>query len=279
MNVHPNAAMFPMMSEPELRSLADDIKANGLKEAITLADWDDVKDGLVDGRNRLKACEMAGVEPQFAHLNGEDVRAFIISKNVERRSLTAGQKAMAVAMIYPEPKRGGVRTKGSSSNLEVAHGRLSEARAILRWSSSKAHEVLSGVLAFDRALTEMKAQEQSAKGRDAKLGELRDNAPDIADLVMQGKVDFEQAVSQMQSRLQDRRRVISAGRQAVEGLSGEMIGKLISIKAAREAQESLPPLLANDADAARPVEFTAKQVSDIRSVLDLLEPLLNGEQR
>ena len=32
--------------------------------------------------------------------------AFIISENIERRRLTKGQSAMAMAMIYPEPKRG-----------------------------------------------------------------------------------------------------------------------------------------------------------------------------
>jgi ParB-like chromosome segregation protein Spo0J len=50
---------------------------------------------LIDGRNRFKACEMAGVEPTFARLNGEDAAAYILSANVERRSLTAGQKAIA----------------------------------------------------------------------------------------------------------------------------------------------------------------------------------------
>jgi hypothetical protein len=37
-------------------------------------------------------------------LNGEDVGAFIISENIERRRLIKGQSAMA--MIYPETKRG-----------------------------------------------------------------------------------------------------------------------------------------------------------------------------
>lgn len=39
-------------------------------------------------------------------LNGEDVSAFIISANIERRRLTKGQSAMAMAMTYPAPKRG-----------------------------------------------------------------------------------------------------------------------------------------------------------------------------
>jgi hypothetical protein len=32
---------------------------------------------------------------------------FIVSANLERRNLTKGQRAMAMAMIYPEPEKGG----------------------------------------------------------------------------------------------------------------------------------------------------------------------------
>ena len=39
-------------------------------------------------------------------LNGEDVGAFIISENIERRHLTKGQSAMAMAMT-----RSGAREK------------------------------------------------------------------------------------------------------------------------------------------------------------------------
>jgi hypothetical protein len=41
-------------------------------------------------------------------LNGEDVGAFIISENIERRRLTKGQSAMAMAMIYPEPNEASI---------------------------------------------------------------------------------------------------------------------------------------------------------------------------
>jgi hypothetical protein len=46
------------------------------------------------------------VERRFEQLNGRDPLACIFSANLARRNLTKGQKAMAAAMIYPEPKRG-----------------------------------------------------------------------------------------------------------------------------------------------------------------------------
>jgi len=69
-----------------------------------------------------------------ACLNGEDPVAYILSVNIERRSLTAGQKAMARAIMYPEPNpagRAGGIVKGLNNSDRVM---LSQARAILRWS-------------------------------------------------------------------------------------------------------------------------------------------------
>jgi hypothetical protein len=51
-------------------------------------------------------------------LNGEDVGAFIISENIERLRLTKGQSAMA--MIYPEPKRG-VHSELTASGFDKAN--------------------------------------------------------------------------------------------------------------------------------------------------------------
>ena len=62
------------------------------------------KDGLViDGRNR--ACEIAGIEPTTVLFEGDDPRAYIIASNIARRHMSKGQQAMAVAMVYPEPKK------------------------------------------------------------------------------------------------------------------------------------------------------------------------------
>jgi hypothetical protein len=73
--------------------LADDIKANGLIHPIVL----DAEGTLIDGRNRLRACELAGVAPAFTALGDHDPVAYILSPNVNRRHLTAGQRAMAAA--------------------------------------------------------------------------------------------------------------------------------------------------------------------------------------
>lgn len=86
-SVHPVAALFPMLAGEELDALAADIKANGLQQAVV------VKDGvLLDGRNRLAACEREGVEPTFREYEGDNPTAFIVSANLKRRHLTREQR-------------------------------------------------------------------------------------------------------------------------------------------------------------------------------------------
>ncbi len=86
---HPAAELFPFMSDEELAELAADIRAHGLLEPIVLLG------GLVlDGRNRLRACEAAGVEPSFIEWDGSgDPAVWVISKNLKRRHLDTSQRA------------------------------------------------------------------------------------------------------------------------------------------------------------------------------------------
>ena len=110
----------PNETDDELQDLADDIKEHGLLHPIVL-DADGV---LIDGRNRLAACEIAGMKPLFTSLNGHDATAFIMSANIARRQMTKGAIAMVVAKAYPE----------AGSIIEpvtmVNKGRLYTARAI-----------------------------------------------------------------------------------------------------------------------------------------------------
>lgn len=94
--IHPVAALFPMLPDDELEELSADIKANGLIHPVVLDD-----DGyLIDGRNRLAACKIAGVAPKFTRLNGHDPVAYILSSNINRRHMTKGQMAMVAVEAH-----------------------------------------------------------------------------------------------------------------------------------------------------------------------------------
>jgi len=120
MNIHPVANFYPMMTDEELADLAVDIKANGQRQNIITTLLDE-EEWLVDGRNRLKACEMVGIEPRFERVNGAtDLLALVVSLNVKRRNLTAGQRAIAAAeaWIQAERKGGSERKAGIENQVQ-----------------------------------------------------------------------------------------------------------------------------------------------------------------
>lgn len=94
MTSHPFAELFPMMDDGELKELANDIKANGQREDITTLDG-----MILDGRNRFRACEMAGVEPMTRGYLGDNPLAFVLSSNLHRRHLDASQRAMVATRL------------------------------------------------------------------------------------------------------------------------------------------------------------------------------------
>jgi ParB-like chromosome segregation protein Spo0J len=156
--IHPIADLFPMMTDEELADLAADIKANSLLHPIVVD-----KDGLlIDGRNRDRACEIAGIEPATVLFEGDDPRAYIIASNISRRHLTKGQQAMAMAMIYPAPEKGGrgkKKTMDETSTL-FSPKRLQLARTVLAYSSDLAQAVLAGSKFLDAAYDEAKKAKQ-----------------------------------------------------------------------------------------------------------------------
>jgi hypothetical protein len=89
LSVHETADVFPLMDDASLRSLADDIARRGLDQPLLLCDG-----VLVDGRNRLKACELAGVQPWFEAKDGNPWE-LSWACNGAHRDLTEVQKACA----------------------------------------------------------------------------------------------------------------------------------------------------------------------------------------
>ncbi len=96
MKIHPAAEIFPMLSDEELALLAVDIKTHGLRHPLVMH-----KNQLLDGRNRLAACNIAGVTPSFVEYEGDSPVSFVISVNIKRRQLDASQRACIAVEIEP----------------------------------------------------------------------------------------------------------------------------------------------------------------------------------
>ncbi len=90
--LHPLCTLFPRMGGAEFAGLVADIKANGQRHAIVL------HDGMIlDGGNRYRACIEAGIEPWFVEFQGGNLVSFVLSANLHRRHMNAGQQAAIVA--------------------------------------------------------------------------------------------------------------------------------------------------------------------------------------
>src|SRR5262249_51012454 len=106
--------LFPMMTAAEFEALAADIKGFGLRHPIVR-----YQGAVLDGRNRLAACEAVGVEPSFTDHEGHDASALalVISLNVQRRELTVAQRALVAARTMDQmPER-----RGGNQNARTMH--------------------------------------------------------------------------------------------------------------------------------------------------------------
>jgi hypothetical protein len=114
LSVHPAAAIFPRMAEPEFQNLKEDVVKNGLLDEIVI-----FKDEILDGRSRLRACFESGIPPRFREYDGSDPLGFAISKNLRRRHLTTSQRALIAAQVANQPW-GGARNKPQNCGLTHA---------------------------------------------------------------------------------------------------------------------------------------------------------------
>jgi hypothetical protein len=98
---HPLSAAFPAMSGLDLQNLAEDLKANGQREPGV------IYEGMVlDGWHRYLGCTQAGILFKAVEFDGADPVAFVLSRNLHRRHLTASQRAASIVACTNWKPRG-----------------------------------------------------------------------------------------------------------------------------------------------------------------------------
>jgi len=124
--VHPAADKFPMMSKRELEALGKDIKAYGLKNPIVVWRDEDGEESLIDGRNRLEAMELVGVEldpSRIEYVTCGDPVSWIKTLNLYRRHLTKQQYAsLVVKMLQAKNAWDKAKAKKPAQVEEVSKG-------------------------------------------------------------------------------------------------------------------------------------------------------------
>ena len=144
---HPACLLFPRFGQQELQELADDIKANGLRNPIVL-----YQGKILDGRNRLAACEIAGMEPRFVEWNGKGSPVeWVVSENLIRRHLTSSQRAVIAHDLLPVLEAEAKERQRDAGSLakklanHQANGKASQAAARITGTNSNYVEVVKSI--------------------------------------------------------------------------------------------------------------------------------------
>jgi ParB-like chromosome segregation protein Spo0J len=238
MPVHPMAERFPMWPADRLEELAADIKANGLNIPIVV--WR-TENMLLDGRNRLAACKLANVEPRVEYFEGDDPRALIISRNIQTREMTASQKAMLLALEFPETKQGKRNDLTSLESKEVAGFSptlLSQARLIKRYAGDQVDGVITGATRFNTALRQAEENRSASSATNARLERMEAAAPDLARQVREETLSLGEAEAALNERQRREREIKEAGRRAVAEITS-IQSTVIKIQMARDLKERI----------------------------------------
>jgi N6-adenosine-specific RNA methylase IME4 len=157
---HPFANIFPLMEGQEFDDLVADIKANGLVEWITI-----YQDQILDGRNRYRACEAAGIRCPSTPYTGNDPLGFVISRNLKRRHLNDDQRRMVAARLAnlgrgrpsENPADCGIKLSDAARMVNTDAAGTERARSVLT------HATPEIAAAVDRGKLTVTAATQAAK--------------------------------------------------------------------------------------------------------------------
>jgi len=174
---HPIANIFPLMEGEEFKALVEDIKANGLREPITLYEGK-----ILDGRNRYRAVMDAGLQyrlkdQDFKPYTGTKPLEFVISANVHRRHLDTSQRALTAARLVTSKLgdnqyRGGVTIEAAAKMLNVSEALVKDAKEVLEKAApellEKVQQGKARISAVKPVLDKPKEQQKQALKAAAK---------------------------------------------------------------------------------------------------------------
>jgi ParB-like chromosome segregation protein Spo0J len=128
--------VFPVMSDPEIDELAEDIKTNGLSHPIVI-----FAGKILDGWNRFLACKRVGVIPDFVEYSGDTPIQFSLSLNLRRRHLTTSQRSAIAADLANLQDGQRADYAAASNEAAVSQGEAAELLNVSRSGVQRAADV------------------------------------------------------------------------------------------------------------------------------------------
>jgi len=234
---HPLSAAFPAMPEQELAALALDIEEHGQREPGVLYE------GMVlDGWHRYLACDKAGVEFEAVEFDGDDPVAFVLSKNLHRRHLSASQRAAAVVAASNWKPRG--RPAEKMGNFSAADEKSISAKDMARVAEVS-----------ERTIKEAKAAHAAGLGEEVKAGKV--SAHVAAEVAKLPKAKREKAVE-----------AIKAGEEPALPKAKVIVAERKFERLYEEVKKTLEETLEKNAELAD----VARELNDKLTMFETVEP-------
>lgn len=194
---HPAALLFPLMQGAEFDALKRDIAEYGQRDPIWLHE-----DGrIIDGRNRHRACIELGIAPHFRTWNGDgSLVAFVVSLNLHRRHLDAGQRAMI-----------GLKVKEAiAAEIAAALPQKGRSAAERQWYGPEANE--EGLIIFDQTHSPGASECRDALAESGEIVSVSkttmiyaqavaERAPELAERVRAGDMKLNAAYREMKRQV------------------------------------------------------------------------------
>jgi N6-adenosine-specific RNA methylase IME4 len=180
-NFHPLANIFPLIDGQPFADLVGDVIKHGVREPVWLYEGQ-----ILDGRNRWRAAEVAGVECPTVEYKGDDPLEFVLSLNLRRRHMNASQLAFVALEI--EKYEAGLaknRQRGGQGGVLLP--------ALVPEAKGEAREKAAAAVGVSARYV------QDAKKIEAA-------APELADAVQRGTKTLTQAVREVKESAREQRR-------------------------------------------------------------------------
>ena len=265
MQLHSLCTIFPKLDETAFEALKADIQANGQRNPIM------VKDGeVIDGQNRLRACEELNVAPWMQEYQGDDLVEFVLAQNLHRRHLTAGQSATIVAL---------------AQDWSLAHpsGKLSKFNKINELDEKTNVAILPTKGKPVDTQSDRAEKSGASKRTQGSADKLVKENPELAKKVATGEISLNQAIKEIEPEkeqsVEDSFDVVHAYEQEVaenqrlhaviEALTGDDKDKsIISMSERIKGLEGrLTMALNTESEAVKQAKFYSKMLTNIRKVL------------
>jgi hypothetical protein len=125
--LHPACVLLPPLGPEEFEKLKASIAESGQLEPVKI--WKGHDKIVLDGRNRLVACEQLGIAPQTEEIEVEDPWSWVWAVNVERRHLEPGRRA-ALRLEFNRGMSELIEAAAQRKTSGLRRGRMAEAAPV-----------------------------------------------------------------------------------------------------------------------------------------------------